>query len=128
MQINTKQLFLNHITSHHITPTPTHTHTPVVLRTPDVESSDKLIGVYPVIRKWQRGVGISDATSPIRSLFIYPGYRSVVVLAAITVETSEFSWFTVGFASFRRSTAMRLSAVLSRTTTASAWRVRRWSD
>jgi hypothetical protein len=41
-------------------------------------------GVYPVMRKWQRGVGMSDATRPIRSLFMYPGYRSVVVDAAIT--------------------------------------------
>ncbi len=30
-------------------------------------------GVYPVIRKWQRGVGMSDATRPMRSLFMYPG-------------------------------------------------------
>lgn len=27
-------------------------------------------GVYPVMRKWQRGVGISDATRPSRSLFM----------------------------------------------------------
>ena len=27
-------------------------------------------GVYPVIRKWQRGVGMRDATSPSRSLFM----------------------------------------------------------
>jgi len=31
------------------------------------------------------------ATSPTKSLFMYPGYRSVVVLAAITVETNEFT-------------------------------------
>lgn len=30
-------------------------------------------GVYPVMRKWQRGVGMSDAMSPTRSLFMYPG-------------------------------------------------------
>jgi len=30
-------------------------------------------GVYPVMRKWRRGVGMSDAMRPIRSLFIYPG-------------------------------------------------------
>ncbi len=30
-------------------------------------------GVYPVIRKWRRGVGMSDAIRPIRSLFMYPG-------------------------------------------------------
>jgi hypothetical protein len=54
----------------------------------------------PVIRKWHRGVGIRDATRPIRSLFMYPGYRRVVVDAAMTVDTREFSWFTVGFCSF----------------------------
>jgi hypothetical protein len=27
-------------------------------------------GVYPVIRKWQRGVGIRDATNPTKSLFM----------------------------------------------------------
>jgi hypothetical protein len=40
---------------------------------------------------------MSDATSPIRSLFIYPGYRSVVVEAAITVDTRELRLLTVGF-------------------------------
>jgi hypothetical protein len=30
---------------------------------------------------------MSEAMMPTRSLFIYPGYRSVCVLAAITVET-----------------------------------------
>ena len=34
---------------------------------------------------------MSDATRPMRSLFIYPGYRRVVVDAAITVDTKEFS-------------------------------------
>lgn len=37
-------------------------------------------GVYPVMRKWHRGVGIREATRPTRSLFMYPGYRRVVVL------------------------------------------------
>jgi hypothetical protein len=41
-----------------------------------------------------------DATRPIRSLFMYPGYRRVVVDAAMTVDTREFSWFTVGFCNF----------------------------
>lgn len=27
-------------------------------------------GVYPVIRKWRRGVGMRDAIRPIRSLFM----------------------------------------------------------
>lgn len=54
-----------------------------------------------------------------------PGYRRVVVEAAMTVETSEFVWAKVGFSRFRRSTAIRLSAVLSSTTTASALRVSR---
>lgn len=30
---------------------------------------------------------MSEAIMPTRSLFIYPGYRSVCVLAAMTVET-----------------------------------------
>lgn len=47
-------------------------------------------GVYPVIRKWQRGVGISPASKLIKSLFIYPGYRNVDVEAAITVEIKAF--------------------------------------
>lgn len=78
------------------------------------------------MRKWQRGVGTSPATRPTRSLFIYPGYRSVVVDAAITVDTSEFSCDTDGDAMRRRSAAIALSAVLSSTTTASALTVRRF--
>ena len=27
-------------------------------------------GVYPVMRKWQRGVGMRDAMRPMRSLFM----------------------------------------------------------
>jgi hypothetical protein len=38
-----------------------------------------------------------DATRPMRSLFMYPGYLRVVVDAAMTVDTKEFNWFTVGF-------------------------------
>lgn len=34
-------------------------------------------GVYPVIKKWHLGVGTSEASSPTRSLFIYPGYLNV---------------------------------------------------
>jgi len=49
-----------------------------------------LKGVYPVIKKWHLGVGIRDANKPIRSLFMYPGYLKVVVLADITVETKAF--------------------------------------
>lgn len=37
--------------------------------------------------KFYLGVGIREATRPSRSLFRYPGYRNVVVLEAITVET-----------------------------------------
>lgn len=44
-------------------------------------------GVYAVMRKWHRGVGISDARMLTRSLCMYPGYRRVVVLADMTVET-----------------------------------------
>ena len=43
-----------------------------VLRTA-LSATSEMIGVYPVIRKWHRGVGIRLATSPIRSLFMYPG-------------------------------------------------------
>tara|TARA_B110000008_G_scaffold248960_1_gene261368 strand:+ start:190 stop:561 length:372 start_codon:yes stop_codon:yes gene_type:complete len=86
-----------------------------------------VIGVYPVIRKCMRGVGIRLATRPIKSLFIYPGYLRVVVLAAITVLTNEFNWPTEGFGIRSRSTAIWLSAVLSRTTTASAFNVRRFN-
>mmetsp|Transcript_10886 Transcript_10886/g.36328 ORF Transcript_10886/g.36328 Transcript_10886/m.36328 type:complete len:271 (+) Transcript_10886:498-1310(+) len=84
-------------------------------------------GVYPVIKKWHRGVGTKDATRPTRSLFMYPGYRSVVVEAAMTVETKELTWCTDGLAMRRRSTAMRFSAVLSSTTTQSALTARRFS-
>lgn len=45
----------------------------------------------------------------------YPGYRSVVVEAAMTVDTREFSWLTVGLLSRSRSTAMEFNAVLSNT-------------
>ena len=44
----------------------------------------------PVIKKCSLGVGMSDAMRPIKSLFIYPGYLKVVVLAAIMVDTSWF--------------------------------------
>lgn len=40
------------------------------------------------MRKWHRGVGISDDTILQRSLCMYPGYRNVVVLADMTVLTS----------------------------------------
>lgn len=56
------------------------------------------------MRKWHLGVGIREATSPMRSLFMYPGYRSVVVDAAMTVLTMEFSCATVGFGIRKRST------------------------
>jgi hypothetical protein len=46
--------------------------------------------VYPVIKKWHLGVGIKEAISPIKSLFIYPGYLKVVVDALIIVDTIEF--------------------------------------
>lgn len=47
---------------------------------------------------------MSDATSPMRSLFMYPGYLRVVVDAAMTVLTIEFSWPTVGLGIRSRST------------------------
>jgi hypothetical protein len=46
-----------------------------------------VMGVYPVIRKWHLGVGISEANRPMRSLFMYPGYLRVVVLAHMMVDT-----------------------------------------
>ena len=80
-------------------------------------------GVYPVIRKWHLGVGINEARIPTKSLFIYPGYLNVVVEALITVETNEFIYITVGFYILSLSTAILFKAVLSNTTTASAFKV-----
>ncbi len=38
------------------------------------ETLDSIVnGVYPVMRKWHRGVGMREATRPTKSLFIYPG-------------------------------------------------------
>jgi hypothetical protein len=51
---------------------------------------------------------------------MYPGYRRVVVEAAITFATSELVYELVGMGILSRSTAIRFRAVLSRTTTASA--------
>ena len=42
------------------------------------------------MRKWHLGVGMREAISPIRSLFIYPGYLKVKVEALIIVDTIEF--------------------------------------
>lgn len=95
----------------------------VVFLTPLVWPSESMMGVYPVIRKWHLGVGTREATRPTKSLFMYPGYLRVVVEADITVETREFNWLTVGFEILRRSTAIRFKAVLSSTTTASAFNV-----
>lgn len=55
-----------------------------------------------------------------------PGYRSVVVDAAMTVDTRLLICAKVGFSTCNRSTAILSSAVLSRTTTASAFCVRRF--
>ena len=73
------------------------------------------------MRKWHLGVGINPAKIPTKSLFIYPGYLRVVVDAAITVATREFVYDTVGMGIFNLSTAILLRAVLSSTTTASAF-------
>ena len=40
---------------------------------------------------------MSDATRPTRSLFMYPGYRKVVVLAAMTADTNALVCAKVGF-------------------------------
>lgn len=66
---------------------------------------------------------MSDAISPIRSLFMYPGYLRVVVDALIMVDTIEFVCANVGLSSFNLSVAILVSALLSITTTASAFRV-----
>ena len=89
---------------------------------PRANSSAEMVrGVYPVMRKWHRGVGTSDATKPTRSLFVYPGYLKVVVEAAMTVLTRELTWCTLGFGIRSRSTAILFNAVLSKTTTQSAF-------
>ena len=72
------------------------------------------------MRKWHRGVGTREATNPTKSLFVYPGYLSVVVDAAMTVLTSELTWCTLGFGILNLSTAILFNAVLSSTTTQSA--------
>lgn len=54
-----------------------------------------------------------------------PALTRVVVEAAMTVDTRELTCAKEGFSMCRRSTAMRLRAVLSSTATASALRARR---
>lgn len=56
-----------------------------------------LNGVYPVIRKCSCGVAISGAINPIKLLFMYDGYRSVVVLTDIIVDTRVLICVNVGF-------------------------------
>jgi len=73
------------------------------------------------MRKWHRGVGTREATNPTRSLLVYPGYLNVVVEAAMTVETNELTWCTDGFGILNLSTAILFNAVLSSTTTQSAF-------
>ena len=79
------------------------------------------------MRKWQLGVGTREATIPTRSLFMYPGYRSVVVEAAITVDTRELSCVTEGCAILSRSSQILFMAVLSSTTVQSQNSMRRLS-
>ena len=62
---------------------------------------------------------IHTATNPTKSLFIYPGYLSVTVLAVITVETSALVCAKVGVLARIWSIAILSSAVLSRVTTQS---------
>lgn len=54
-------------------------------------------GVYPVIKKCNCGVGINGAVRPIKLLFIYDGYRNVVVLTDIMVDTSVLICVKLGF-------------------------------
>ena len=79
--------------------------------------------MYPVIRKWHLGVGMRDAISPIKSLFIYTGYLKVNVEALIIVETIEFVWANVGYWSLSLSVAILVKALLSITTVASQFKV-----
>lgn len=79
-------------------------------------------GVYPVIKKWHLGVGMREATSPIKSLFMYPGYLRVVVEADMMVLTIELVYEKVGFCNLSLSVAILVNALLSMTTTASALR------
>lgn len=44
-----------------------------------------------VIKKCDFGVGINEAIKSIKSLFIYPGYLIVAVLADITVDIKELT-------------------------------------
>jgi len=62
------------------------------------------------------------------SLFMNPGYLSVVVEAAMTVDTIELIYSNVGCNNFSLSTAILLSALLSNTTTESAFKVNLLSD
>lgn len=66
---------------------------------------------------------MSEAISPTISLFMNPGYLRVVVEAAITVETIELIYSNVGCNSFSLSTAILFKALLSSTTTESAFNV-----
>ena len=50
---------------------------------------------------------------------MYPGYLSVVVLAAITVETNEFDCANVGVSARNFPSDIRSRAVLSSVTTQS---------
>lgn len=58
-------------------------------------------GVYPVIKKCNCGVGINGAVRPIRLLFMYDGYRSVVVLTDIIVDTSVLICAKLGFCNWQ---------------------------
>lgn len=98
------------------------TSSTVVFLIPDVFWST-VNGVQPVIKKWHLGVGINEAINPTISLFMQPGYLRVVVDAAITVETIELIYSNVGCKSFNQSTAILFRALLSSTTTESAFKV-----
>jgi len=54
---------------------------------------------------------------------MYPGYLKVVVEALIMVETMELVYAKVGWASLSLSVAILVRALLSMTTTASAFNV-----
>lgn len=53
----------------------------------------------------------------------YLGYRRVAVEADIMVDTKELIWVNEGVSMWRRSVAIRFNAVLSSTTTQSAFKV-----
>ena len=83
----------------------------------------KVIGVYPVIKKWHLGVGTKGAIKLIISLFIYPGYLKVVVDEHITVLIKLLTWDNEGDSNLILSVAILYKAPLSKTITLSVFKI-----